>query len=172
MKQHELNTSMNVKEIHQNIEGQDKNLEQRISNRKKGRNRSASPRSPAKNGAFNYLNLSIVPNNDLRSIELESDRSGGLSKPLKFEIFEKELEKTMEKFILKRINDSHKIRKKYKEQIEDVRAMGNNEIIRQLVKEMETSRNKELEDLEKQIEIARMLEIQEIKEKFGNNSVN
>ncbi|CAG9314562.1 unnamed protein product [Blepharisma stoltei] len=168
IKQHDLDTSATSKEIQLNLDSQDIALEHRISSRKKNRNRSSSPRSPNKFGSFNYLDMSNISSNDeppkRRSTEGESDKSGGVPKPLKYEIFEKELENIMEKYVLLKIKSTHQIRKKYKEQIQDVKGMGNNEIIKQLVGEMEKSRQQELDELERNIDEQRKEEIRKIKE--------
>lgn len=81
----------------------------------------------------------------------------------KMEKYQEEVEKVLEKCVDERNERIKEIKKKYKEEIKQIKEMGNDNIISQVIGEMKTNMKVEISELEKDIREKKRVLIEELK---------
>lgn len=160
IKLHEEASQNLSRQVSMNIHDQNNSIPNRVSTRK-SRNISADHKNPRKIPKSLYK---IENFHKRRSSEGESDKSGGVSLTKEAEEFEKELEQIMEQSVMEKIEKTQKIKKKYREQIEDIKKMKGNAIMDQLIQELQRAMQQELSELESALEDKRKIAIKKIRE--------
>ena len=154
--------SQNVsRQISMNLQSQNSTMLSRFNNRK-SRNISAEPKNPSN---FGKIFFPSGGHHKRRSSEGESDKSGG--KPSisnDAEQFEKELEEIMEQSVMEKIEKTQEIKKKYREEIEEIQKMKGNALMDQLIKELQKGMQEELSTLETNLEYKRKIAIKKIRD--------
>ena len=92
-------------------------------------------------------------------MKIEGDRCAGSK-----DRYENALVDVMEKFLTEKISKTQEIQKIYGVQMQEIREMGNNSIINEILKQMESSMSKEIDELCKSIESEKVLAIAKIKD--------
>ncbi|OMJ76494.1 hypothetical protein SteCoe_24116 [Stentor coeruleus] len=158
IKQFEVATHEVSRQVSMNLQNQNSTMLSRM-NTRKNRNTSVDPR---KSSVFHKL--PFVTHHKRRSSEGESDKSGGVSTTREAEQFEKELEEIMEESVMEKISKRQEIKKKYREQIEEIQSMGGGTVMQQLAEEMQKRMDEELNALDGMLEDKRKVAIKRIKE--------
>ena len=83
----------------------------------------------------------------------------------KMDKYHEEVEKVLEICVQERNGKIKDIKKKYKEEIKQIKAMGNDSIISQVISEMKASMKVEISELEKKIREQKRMMIEEVKNK-------
>lgn len=81
------------------------------------------------------------------------------------EKYQEEVEKVLEICVEERNEKIKEIKKKYKEEIKQIKGMGNDNIITQVIGEMKTNMKVEISELEKEIREKKRIMIEEVKNK-------
>ncbi|CAG9325048.1 unnamed protein product [Blepharisma stoltei] len=89
-----------------------------------------------------------------------------ISSETKFEKYQEEIEKIMEKYVDEKISRIQTIKNKYREEINEVNMMGNNDTISMVLNQLDRDMQREIDEVTKQIDRERKLEIAELKKQF------
>ncbi|CAG9315574.1 unnamed protein product [Blepharisma stoltei] len=81
------------------------------------------------------------------------------------EKYQEEIEKIIEKYLEKKIVKIQEIKEKYKEQMNEIKAMGDNDTIKEILREMDKQMLREIEEITQQLAQERKNEIAELKGK-------
>ena len=92
------------------------------------------------------------------SLKIEGDKSGGEKC-----LYENALVDIMEKFLTEKITKTQEIKNTYETQMQEIREMGDNSIILEILKQMECSMFNEIEILKQKIEQEKAQAISKIK---------
>ena len=171
-----INTHMNdaqttSKKLQENLKSQGDALHQRLMQRKAARSRGNSVDAmPSKPKLFTKTMTDtspfIVPISPKNFMSQESDRSGGPARNQSMEHFEEGLEKIMEKFVEEKMTTTRNIKNKYKSDIDEVKKMGQGEVVNQILLEIEKSMNEELAREIKKLEERRKEEISALRQRL------
>lgn len=160
--------------IQENLKSQLSSLNSKLESRKdwRKRNLSAEPSPVKEHAGRKSIDYSLeIPSKTLfrRSStikQLEGDAGGGIPKKSNSELFEQELVKLMEHFIIDKLEKSNKIRTFYSEQISEIRRYGAAGTVDAVIAEMTKSMESELNKLSETLDLKRKEDIISLKKKF------
>mmetsp|Transcript_7387 Transcript_7387/g.7247 ORF Transcript_7387/g.7247 Transcript_7387/m.7247 type:complete len:285 (+) Transcript_7387:22-876(+) len=136
--------SFKICEMLRNQEGT--NLENRLKARKKQASTHSTPGSRTRSQTME--NITKIPTET------------------KFEKYQEEIEKIMEKYVDEKVNRIQTIKNQYREEINEVNMMGHNDTIAMVLNQLEKDMQREIDEVMKQIDRERKVEISELKKKF------
>lgn len=162
--------------IQENLKNQLVNLSEKIQARKsfRKRNRSQEPTPLRSRLQMRQTETSVAVTRQEIEVSLrrslskdrESDKGGGMPRKSIADEFEEELEKLMERFVIEKLEKTSRIQSHYNHQINELKGMGSMETIQEVIKEMQRSMDRELQDLAVEIDTKRKQEIAILKRKM------